>query len=600
MAFTVTPRHTGNSGTSSAQTHTSNSTTPTADSLFFAVWGSENDASATAPSFQTPTGGGLTYTQVTVAGVSPSYPWNGDDSFRLGLAAYRAAVGSSPSAFAITVDSSSTTATFFYGEIGFDVTGHDPVTPIVNSAIAGGTKATGNSETGTVAIGWTPAVGNLVIVCFTSGADGAGGFASPTAGAGKTFTTIINQNSASCQVGAFYRVWDGTESLTVTCSDLGDTVGNYGAIVFEVASGSGTPAAADAGLWAPASTGIVMPQSPLYFPFTTPWAGQDITAPPVTAEGGTVYAGFTAKATAVKVAAQSGVCSAAGAISARAAKVAPAAALAVAAATTQATRSVTRPQSGVSGAAATTQAGTIVKVARQSGICSTATVTRATGKKLVARGGTVSAATATVATATKRAAAAATVSVALTIQARATKRAIGNGISSATGAPTAVHRKVAVGGGQVAAVWFSYWAQVVAPRVQSGTCSAGGFTSGRAVHVAIRSGQTAVAGFSRSVMTKRAVQSGSNCSATSAQAGGRKRAPLTAASVAALVSSSSSSKRSAQRGASLAATTSTGQRRALSRFTPRPNTGTTPRPTGTPLTTVRPDNGTTPRPATYT
>jgi hypothetical protein len=236
VAFTVTARHVRTTGTSASQTSgASNSTTPTANSLFLVAWSSENDASATAPSFQTPTGGSLTYTQVRTAGDSTSYPWNGDNSFRVASAVYRANIGASPSAFAVTVDSSSGTATFFYGVVCLDITGHDSTAPIVGTpGIAGGTKSAGNTETGTVTLGATPTAGNLIVVVLGAGADGGGGFASPTAGSGKTFTAVTNQTTAYCQTGVFYRVADGTESTTITCSDLGQTVGNYSAIAIEI------------------------------------------------------------------------------------------------------------------------------------------------------------------------------------------------------------------------------------------------------------------------------------------------------------------------------------------------------------------------------
>jgi hypothetical protein len=240
VAFTVTARHSGNSGTTSAQTRATNSTTPTANSLFLVAWSSEHDAVATAPAFQTPTGGGLTYTQVRTAGDVTTYPWNGDDAFRVGSAVYRADVGGSPSAFVVTVDSFSTTSTAFYGVVCLDITGHDTSTPIVGTpGIAGGSKAAGNAETGTVTLGATPTAGNLIVVVFGAGADSGGGFVSPTAGVGKTFTTVTNQTNSFCQTGVFYRVADGTESTTITCSDLGQQVGNYSAIAIEIKAAAG-------------------------------------------------------------------------------------------------------------------------------------------------------------------------------------------------------------------------------------------------------------------------------------------------------------------------------------------------------------------------
>lgn len=242
MAFAVTARGSGNSGTTSAQTRAASSATPTANSLFLVCWSSQHDASAAAPTFQTPTGGSLTYTQVRTAGDATSYPWNGDDSFRVGSAVYSAPVGGSPSAFVATVDSSSGTTSFYYGVVCLDITGHDTSGTIVQTAIAGGTKSTGDTETGTVTFGSALTPGNLILVVFGAGADNGGGFALPTAGAGKTMAAVTNQNSAFCQTGVFQRTVDGSESTTITCSDLGQTVGNYSAIAIEIkaAGGGGT------------------------------------------------------------------------------------------------------------------------------------------------------------------------------------------------------------------------------------------------------------------------------------------------------------------------------------------------------------------------
>jgi hypothetical protein len=256
VAFSVTARHVRTTGTSASQTSgASDSVTPTADSLFLVCWTSQNNASATAPSFQTPVGGGLTYTQVRTAGDATSYAWDGDNSFRVASAVYRANIGSSPSAFTVTVDSSPTTATFYYGgPVCLDLTGHDTTSPIVQTAIAGGTKSQGNTESGTVTFSSAPTPGNLILVVFGSGADGGGGFASPTAGAGKTFTTVRNQTAAYCQTGVFYRVADGSESTTITCSDLGQQVGNYSAIAIEIKAAPGAPVDGSGAAVAPTAT----------------------------------------------------------------------------------------------------------------------------------------------------------------------------------------------------------------------------------------------------------------------------------------------------------------------------------------------------------
>jgi hypothetical protein len=245
MTFAVTARHLGDNGTSSSQTVATGSTTPTADSLFVVGWGSEADSSNTAVAIQPPTGGSLSYTQVATLGEGTGgsvIPWDGDSRFRLGMGVYRADVGGSPSAFAVTCDSYSGTTTAFYAAACCDITGHDTDTPVVQSAALGATKGAGDSETGTVVLGSTPTAGNLILVIVTAGADGGGGFASPTAGSGKTFTQVLNDPNAFQQTAIFYRVADGAESTTITFSDLGQGVGHYGAVAVEIAAESGAGA----------------------------------------------------------------------------------------------------------------------------------------------------------------------------------------------------------------------------------------------------------------------------------------------------------------------------------------------------------------------
>lgn len=236
MAFTVTARHTGSNGTTGSQTLTTDSQTPTASSLFLLAAGVENASQTTLPAWQTPTGGGLAYTSIASIGDATPILWNGFTDFLISSILWRAPVGGSPSAFTATVDGYTSTDLGYYRAVGFDITGHNPVSPIVQSKAAGAQKAGGNTETGTVTFDAAATAGNLIVVMFFAGSDSGGGYASPTAGGGKTFSTVINQDITFCSIGIFYRVADGGESTTITCSDLGQVTGNYTAIAVEVAS----------------------------------------------------------------------------------------------------------------------------------------------------------------------------------------------------------------------------------------------------------------------------------------------------------------------------------------------------------------------------
>lgn len=244
MAFTVTARQSGNAQQVSAQTLTTSSTTPTANSLLLLFFGAENDNHSTAAAFTVaPTGGGWTYTQHDKKGDATAYEWNGTTGFRQASALYSAEIGASPGAHTIVVDAYTSTNAGFYGAIACDVTGHNAGAPIVNTSNNGANIPTASdSAAGTVVLDQTPITGNLVVVWFYASADSGGSVASPTAGVGKTFTTITNQSTTGfTTAGAFHRTWDGSESNTITCADLGTQVGAYTAIAVEIAIDAGPP-----------------------------------------------------------------------------------------------------------------------------------------------------------------------------------------------------------------------------------------------------------------------------------------------------------------------------------------------------------------------
>lgn len=242
MAFTVTARQSApNAGTSTANLVTA-STTPSANSLYLVCVGAQMDAfgTETLPVFATPTGGSLTYTKIDSHGdVTPGFLWGSTNGFWTGGAVYSAPVGGSPSAFAVTVDGAGGATVAYHSAVCLDITGHNTTTPIVQHNRNGARINPESSSTaGTVTLSSTPTAGNLIVVAFMCGTDTAGAVSSPTAGAGKTFTTVTAQSPAFCTTGVFYRVADGSESTTITTSDLGQLVGNYVAIAFEIAAPS--------------------------------------------------------------------------------------------------------------------------------------------------------------------------------------------------------------------------------------------------------------------------------------------------------------------------------------------------------------------------
>jgi hypothetical protein len=244
MAFTVTARHSGTNAETAATSLTTASTTPTASSLFIAAYGGQMDAFGTVnlPEMNAPTGGSLSYTLIERDGdtTGSAYLWGSTNGFWTGGACYRADIGGSPASFAVTVDPDATANTFA-AAVCFDITGHNTGSPIVQAAANGANiNPESSGAAGSVTLGAAPTNGNLIVVVFFCGVDSAGGATSPTAGAGNTFTALGNNQSARfCAVSAFYRVADGDESATISTTDLGESVGNYVAVAFEVAAAGG-------------------------------------------------------------------------------------------------------------------------------------------------------------------------------------------------------------------------------------------------------------------------------------------------------------------------------------------------------------------------
>lgn len=238
MAFTVTARHDLAPTTTSGTTRTSSSVTPSANSLLVVVSGGEENNISTATTLNAPSGGGLTYTERSKVDAAGAPNWEGSNTYQLLTGVWTAPVGGSPSAFTLT---QTTSAAAYIFATACDITGHDAGAPVVRVFTPTSAAINPNSSAAsrTITLSATPTTGNLVVLAIGAGADTGGGFAVPTAGAGKSFTAGSNQNGGYAQGSLWYRVWDGSESLTVTCSDLGDTVGNYAFLAFEVAAGAG-------------------------------------------------------------------------------------------------------------------------------------------------------------------------------------------------------------------------------------------------------------------------------------------------------------------------------------------------------------------------
>jgi hypothetical protein len=223
----------GASGGTTAKT--SASFTPTADSLlvsFSYAWSLSNSSlNATLDAIS---GSVLTFTELQSVEGADAPSMAEYVGYELYGSMSTAPVGGSPASMTLTGAAISTNNSV-KGLIAVDVTGLD-ASPVVQSAKNFATVGPGETEVGTVTLGAAPTAGTVLIVAFASTQDTAPGqaFTAPTAGSGKTFTEVYNASPVHAHTGLWYRACDGTESATITCSDLGQDVQSYVAFAVEL------------------------------------------------------------------------------------------------------------------------------------------------------------------------------------------------------------------------------------------------------------------------------------------------------------------------------------------------------------------------------
>jgi len=232
MAFSLTQRASNNNDTSSSATLVSSAFTPTANSRLFVFAFAERAAHVVARDWNITNTGGLSF---TLQDQSTLYDWNGDANYAANCIGWYADIGGSPTSMTVTVQPDLAGGSLHYiSLIVFDVTGYDTGTPFAQASVDNGAElGGGDSESGTLTLGGAPTSGNLVVAMFASSADTGGAFATPSG-----YTVLTSQNNSGyCHAGVFYHT--STTTAAVACTDLGDTVGNWGGIIFEMTLESG-------------------------------------------------------------------------------------------------------------------------------------------------------------------------------------------------------------------------------------------------------------------------------------------------------------------------------------------------------------------------
>lgn len=224
MAFVVTQRSSVNSGQTGSSNYSTGAFTPSANSRLFVFAVAERNGHETARSWtisDTLTSSWTKLDESTLAN------WDTNTAYATNVVAWYTDIGGSPASMTVTVDASA--GSEFYGVIAFDVTGYNTGSPFPQSSVDNGAAVSPSSDTasGTLTLGAAPTNGNLVVAMFGAGADSGGGFATPTG-----YSILTNQNNSWTQAAVFYRT--DTTTAAATCSDLGQSVGNWGGIIFEM------------------------------------------------------------------------------------------------------------------------------------------------------------------------------------------------------------------------------------------------------------------------------------------------------------------------------------------------------------------------------
>jgi hypothetical protein len=261
VTITTTSRASASNGTTGAQTLTSASFTPAANSkVYIVAWTSRTGGAVTLDITLTTTITGWTSTPVGNRLVFPT-PANfvSDSTFHGTIALFEGHMGASPSAGTITLDWATSTGTAWGAFQVFDATGSTALPSIKSGQLVANavSKGGGNSETATSAtLPSTTVSGNTVVAAIGCSIDTSGAASTPTPA---TFSAITTpQTATNSTVG----IWKNTAmtNTVVSWSDCGQQVGIAGTVVFELeeaggsSDGTATPAAISVARTMPAST----------------------------------------------------------------------------------------------------------------------------------------------------------------------------------------------------------------------------------------------------------------------------------------------------------------------------------------------------------
>lgn len=211
----------------SSQTRTTSSFTPTANSLLVVVANCIRGNHTTAYSFQSPSGGGLTYTQrVTPFGVDPT---GFGTNFRQEMCVWTAPVGASPSSMTVTVDAFSGTDLAYYSVLVFEVLDCNLTSPLFQAVVTDNVNpGATDAQAQTLTLGSNPTLKNGVVALFCPLVNTGSTPSTPSG-----FTVINTTLAPGTTVSAYGNT--NTEDPVITTPDLGQQVVSSLAVAMELA-----------------------------------------------------------------------------------------------------------------------------------------------------------------------------------------------------------------------------------------------------------------------------------------------------------------------------------------------------------------------------
>lgn len=231
--MTVTVHAAASSGTNDLNSHTTASFTPAANSRLYAACSIMRGGHSTAPSWSDP-GGGLTWTPLDETSL---YNFETDANYAVQTKLWYADIGGSPSSTSLTFAPGTSGGAEYASWVVWSQTNDefDTGSPYPQASVDGGAAVNPSSDSagGTLTLGSAPSSSSKCFAVFGVGCNVAGGPSTPSG------WTLVNTLVSAEYININLYSRTGSTSTDAAVTDLGQDVGNWAGIIFEVAAAGG-------------------------------------------------------------------------------------------------------------------------------------------------------------------------------------------------------------------------------------------------------------------------------------------------------------------------------------------------------------------------